>query len=194
MAYGIDRNSYLIKEGRLSIGTWSPGGITNNAPIAAFTGGADLGDFQQGTFSPELAREYAEFLVGTPAILTRKDLTRKQWMWTATFAQFNTDLLALVQGLQVTTGIYDIAYIGSDEEVQDFNGYLQTTALVDGKLFYEAMWYGKVTAEAVGPTFPGNAHSTYTFKAEAFPHPYYAVTSPNDIRNYGAIILGPPVS
>lgn len=194
MAYGIDRNSYLIREGRLSIGTWSPGGITNNDPTAAFTGGADIGDFQQGTFAPELTRAYAEFLVGTPAILSRKDLTRKQWMWSATFAQYNTDLLALVQGLDVTTGIYDIAYIGSDEVTQDYNGYLQTTALVDGRLFYEALFYGKVTAEAVGPAFPGTAHSTYGFKAEAFPDPYYAVTSPNDVRNYGCIILGPTLS
>jgi hypothetical protein len=66
--------------------------------------------------------------------------------------------------------------------------------LVDGRFFAEALFYGKVTAEAVGPTFPGNAHSTYTFKAEAFPHPYYAVTSPNDVRNYGAIIVGPTPS
>lgn len=194
MAFGIDRSAYLIKEGRITIGDWAPGSITTTDPVGSgFTSDGDMGDFQQGTLSPQLTREYADFLVGTPGKLTRKDLIRKQWMWSATFAQYNTDLMALVQGLDVELGDYDIGWVGSDEVLQGFNGYTITTERVDATPFILAQFYAKVTATEVGPTFPGTAHSTYNFMSEAFEHPYY-ITNSDDTHNYGFIALGPTPS
>lgn len=194
MPYGIDRGQYLIKEGRITVGAWAPGSVTNTDPVGSgFTSDGDLGDFQQGSLSPQLTREYAEFLVGTPGKLSRKDLVRKQWMWSATFAQYNVDLMALVQGLDIELGDYDIAYVGSDEVVQEILGYTITTARVDGTPFIMGQWYAKVTATDVGPTFPGTAHSTYNFMSESFEHPYYT-ENPDDTHNYGFIALGPTPS
>lgn len=193
--FGINREQYLLKEGRVKGGIWDPGSITNTDPLASFTESVDLGDFQQGSLDPQLNREFAEFLVGTPAILSRKDLIRKSWMWNAQFAQYNTDLMGLVQGLTVQTGTWDIAFVGSDEDVQDYNGYIIDTAKVDGSRLVLAMWYGRVTAEAVGPKLPGTAHSTYDFKVEAFVHPDFITSNPtNDVKNYGAWLLGPAAS
>lgn len=189
MAYGTNRNQYGLKEGRIFIGDWDAGSIDPDDPLAAFTNEEDLGDFQQGSLSPEITRAYAEFLVGTPAIMSRKDLIRKQWMISATFAQYNADLMQLVQGLDLDdSGTWDVAYIGSDEVIQPTNGYSIITALVAGQAFVPAMFNGKVTAEAVGPTFPGTTHSTYQFKVEAFPDEDFLA---NDVRNYGAILIGP---
>jgi hypothetical protein len=190
--FGVDRDSYLLKEGRLRGGVWDPGSLDEDDPMASFTLSVDLGDFQQGSLDPQLNREFAEFLVGTPAILSRKDLIRKTWMWSAQFAQYNADLLTLVQGLEKVSGDWDVMYIGSDEIQQDYNGYAIPTALVAGRTLVLAMWYGKITAEAVGPKLPGTAHSTYDFKAEAFVHPDFETPSvANDSKNYGAFLLGP---
>lgn len=190
MAYGKSKDQFLLKEGIIEIGVWTnPDLIVPGVdPTSSFATAGDLGYFQQGTVNPEVNRTFAEFLAGTPAKKIRKDLIQKEFMLTLTMAQYNTDMLALAQGLDVDTGTYPIAWIGTDEPTQKFNGYLLSTELVDGTPFYIAMWSGKVTSEAVGPVLPGTAHSTYEFKIEAFEHDNF-VTTPNDPHNLGAIIM-----
>lgn len=191
--FGIDRGQYALPEGRIQIGDWAPGSVDTSTPLDAFTVNVDLGDFQQGSLNPQLQREFTEFLVGTPAKIGRKDLIRKQWMWEATLAQFNDDLLGLVQALDVDSGTYSVAWIGSDEPTQSENGYAIVTNLMNGAAFVPAMWFGRCTAEQVGPAFTGTAHATYQFKAEAFEHTAF-ISAPNDAHNLGAFLIGPTPS
>lgn len=186
MAYGRNRNELLIKEGTLNVGDVSnPQNISPGSnPSTSFTL-ENVGWFQQGTCDPQINREYAEFLGGTPAILVRKDLIRKSFIINAQLAQFNADLFALVQGLDVETGTYDLGWIGPDEVVQSEYAYSIETFLVDGTPFTLYMFSGRQTGEAVGPKLPGNAHSTYDFKAEAFPHEGFT----DDTRSYGVFVF-----
>lgn len=189
MAHGLNRNKFLLKEGIIQIGTWN--NLTtlsaNSDPNSLFTSAFTLSYFQQGSLSPELNRQYAEFLAGTPAQKIRKDLIQKEWMISAQFAQYTGELMGLVQGLKVSTGTWGtVALIGTDEDIQDEVGYRIVTALTDGTPFYMYIWSGKQTGEAVGPKLSGNAHSTYDFKAEAFPHPNLAAQQ-YDVQNLGAM-------
>ena len=188
--FGKSRDQFLLKEGIIEIGVFaSPATLTPATFLAGWTSTGDLGYFQQGTMNVELNRTYAEFLAGTPGKLIRKDLIRKQFQITMQAAQYNADLLALAQGLDVDSGGgLDMGWIGSDEPTQVVNGYRITTALVDGRALYIAVWAGQVTSEAVGPKLPGTAHSTFDLKVEAFEHEDFT-TSPDDTHNYGAWVI-----
>lgn len=191
MAYGKNINQFILKEGDILIGTWaSPNALVPTVdPTTSFTEVASVGYFQQGTFAPAISRTFAEFLAGTPGKKVRKDLTLKQWSWASTFAQINEDLLGLVQGSDVDTGDFAIAWLGNDEPAQAFNGYLNITQLVDDTEIAFALWYGKVTSENVGISLPGTEHGTYEFMVEAFEAPAFSGVNANDEHNYGAIII-----
>jgi hypothetical protein len=192
MPYGRSKDQFLLKEGTVQIGTWSdPHSITTAAdPSSSFTASGDLGYFQQGTVNGSIARQYAEFMSGTPGVKVRKDLIRKDFMVSMQNAQVNTDLLALAQGLEVETGgTYDLAWIGPDEPTQNRNGYLWSTELVDGTPLYIAMWAGQVTSEEVGFAPSGTEHVTYELKVESFEGPTFTGNDANDQRSYGLIWL-----
>lgn len=190
MAYGLNANPFLLKEAYPAIGTWlNPQSLTPAAnPASSFTSNGILGYFRQGTEVVGISRQFATFISGTPGKIVRKDLVLKGFMLTFQMAQYNANLLALAQGLDVDTGAYDLAWIGSDEPTQTFNGYNVPGQLTDGTPFAIAMWYGKVTSEEVGWTYSGTEHSTYELKIEAFEHPNFTNPSnTNDQHNYGMI-------
>lgn len=192
MAYGKSNLPFLIKEGFVEIGIWTnPNALTPATdPNTAFTSSGDLGYFKQGSSKTDITRSYATFLAGTPGKKVRKDLVLKEFTLTFMLAQFNQDLLALAQGLDVDTGAYDIAWIGNDEPTQTFNGYRVTTALTDATPYYVAMWYGKNTSEQVGWALSGTEHGTFELKLEAFEHPSFTIpANVNDEHNYGAIFF-----
>lgn len=191
MAYGKNNQELLLKEGVFYVGTWSSPHLITPAvdPELSFDGPEDLGWFQQGTLDPQINREYAEFLGGTPGQLVRKDLIRKSFFIMAQFAQYNADLMELVMGLLVELGVFDIAWIGPDEPTQSEQGYMIKTALVNGDPFMINLWSGRQTGEAIGPKLPGTAHSTYDQKAEAFPHSDFLGTANADQRSYGMFVF-----
>ena len=138
-----------FKEGLIKLGVWtSPQliGTDTTDPLNRFAGD-DLGFFRQGSLNVGLTREYAEFLAGTPGILARKDLIRKQFFVELMAAQFNADLLKLLRGLNVQAGhavttpsakTLDLAFVGSDEPSQPRDGYLIETTLTNGKPLFIA--------------------------------------------------------
>lgn len=193
MAYGLNSEVLILKEGFIDIGTYANFATISpsNALTTHFTSDGNVGYFKQGSSKIEINRKYADFIAGTPGKHIRMDLVLKEFLMTFSFAQFDADRLALAQGLDVETGLYDLAWIGSDEPggtvtPTGFNGYLLYTALVDAQPFYVAGWYMKNVSEAVGWTLSGTEHGTYDIKLMAFEAPYYQ-QNPDDTHNYGAI-------
>jgi len=195
MAYGFDSQVFLLKEGFLQIGDWPDISLITPAtdPALQFNSDGDVGYFKQGSSKIEISRQYAEFIAGTPGKSIRMDLVLKKFTMTFSFAQFDTDRLALAQGLEIEPGLFDIAWIGSDEtggtiSPTGFNGYLLYTQRTDGTPFNVAQWYGKNVSENVGWALSGTEHGVYDIVLRAFEAPHFQ-TNTNDVRNYGAIFF-----
>ena len=194
MAFSLNTEPFLLKEGKIEIGTWTNPDQIGNGTIGDPTGqfsGNDLGWFQQGSTNIALNRTYAEARGGTPSIILRKDLTQKDFMINLALFQYDIDTLELAKGLYVQkaysasgfTG--DLAWIGSDEPTQPYYGYLITSALTDGTPFYIGMWYGKVTTEDISDTLSGTDYSVINAQLQAFPHPNFGSTASDAQKHYG---------
>lgn len=182
MAYGLNKDEFWIKEGSLYVGSYSA--ISYNDPASNFSGD-NIGYFKQGSTSFPISREYAEALAGTPAVLVRKDLTRKMMgIETDLFQVGNKDLLTLVMNTDINvSGTNENHFLGHDENTPSFYGFLLDATLVDGSAVKIGIWYGQVTTEDLTLALSGTEHATIHLKVEAFPHPDIT----NEKRDYGFI-------
>jgi hypothetical protein len=197
MSFGQNTNHFAIKEGTIKIGTWTTPNLIGDGsvgdPGSLFTG-VYLGNFQQGTINIALNREFAEALSNTPAIILRKDLTRKMFYLECSIYEQNVDIWELCYGLFVqkdysAAGWYgDIGKIGSDEPVQPYYGYLIESQLVNGNAFNVGIFKGKVVTEDVSQTRSGTEHIVIPVRVDAFPDDdNFELTGVDAQKHYGVI-------
>lgn len=196
MAFGLDTGPFWLKEGLVEVGAWtnitSIGVAPSGDPVSVNWNGDELSYFRQGTTNVALTRSYAEARGFTPSVKLRKDLIQKDFAWNVEVFQYNADLMALARGLLTQAGynsgvgfIADLSWVGSDEPVQPFYGYLITSELTDGTPVRIAMWYGKNTTEDIGLALSGTDYATTAFQAEAFIAPGFDATGVDAQKHYG---------
>lgn len=200
MAFGLNSNPFLLKEGIFepgSIVTPNLIGTNNTDPDQYFTSQGAI-YFRQGSMNLNITREYAEFLAGTPAIIIRKDLIRKQLFLELmlgqhegeTYERFKT--LNTQLGYSITTPVsktVDLMHIGSDEPVLPNLAYRITSARTDGSLFRIYLYNAKDTAEDISIAPSGTEHVDVQVRLEAFPHSSFGTTATDAQKHYGLIVM-----
>ena len=182
MAYGLDSDQFLLKEGTLQVGTFAA--YDANDPASQFSGDT-IAYIKQGTININIPREYAEFLNNTPGGIVRKDLIRKQMTLDFESGQWNSDLFQLLIGTSnSTSGNNSTDWFGPDETTQSTHGFLLTTELTNGNTVYIGILSGKITTEDFAITLSGTEHATMKGMVESFESSLSGL--PTDrTRNYG---------
>lgn len=201
MSFGRSANDFLIKEFKISIGTFTnPNtiGVDTTLPDAKFILSGDLGFIEQGSVEFAIAREFAEFISGTPGVKAAKDLTLKAPSITANLAQFNIDVIELAMGLrtqknyEITTPVartIQLAHLGSDQPVQPLNGYLLDGQLKDSRRFSIGIYQGQINTEDVTIALDGSSHATLPIEIEAFPDPSFGTDCVSSQKHYGYLTI-----
>lgn len=191
MSYGLEKNTLLLKEGDLYVGTFATYPVSTSAnPTGGgnFTGDK-IGYFRNGSVNFSMPRAYAEFRAGTSSKRVRKDLIQKDFSLSITLVQYNNDTLQLAFGtyfLQNAGDNLDLHYIGNDEPIQTPMGYYLDTQLVDGTPLQIGIWTGRVETEDIGIVLPGNDYAEVALMIGA-EEP--SASPPSDVANYGFIIF-----
>lgn len=198
---GFNKDSLLIKEGRLLRGTYS-------SPEAALVDGVDpfvtrgwlvdevLGFFKMGTTQWLLERTYATPKSGTPNQVIRIDLTEQLFTMVGELYQYDPSLVSLGWSMEENGTIsYRTLEVGSDIEPLEDVGLRLDTELVDGRELSIAMYAGKMSGTSLGGRPSGTEHATWAFNAQSTPHPNFddSLATVQAKKCYGMIVWGPPV-
>lgn len=183
-----NKDEFILKEGLIQYGTWTDPDliVPGTDPTTSFTATGDLGYIRQGSISVGLADTFAEYLSGTPQKIIRKDLIRRNYTWQFTANQFNSTAYTVLYNFDVDTGLYTLAWIGSDAPVKTRYGWLLTGTKVDGTAIYIAIWAGEIVTETKDLKFAGTDYVDIPVMIQAFEHADF-ISTPNDQHNYGMI-------
>jgi hypothetical protein len=200
MATALNSETFLLKEGTLSVGTWTnPEDIGTNAtsPLSFFSGNP-IGYVKQGTINIDIPREYAEFLNNTPGILIRKDLIRKQFAIEGENGQFDGEVTSLLKNTnsQLSYAVtipsaqtWDLMHMGSDEPVQSAQGFLLETELTNGDIMLIGIYAGRLLTEDNSIALSGTEHAVQPFRIDSFVHPGFDGVTDEAQKHYGLIAV-----
>ncbi len=198
MAFGKDKNRFLLKEGTIKVGAWTnPQDIgTNNTDPRSFFSGDDIGYFQQGSVSVGINDTYAEFKAGTPAVMIRKDLVERQFTITLALGQFNADAVELFKNTlsqkdySVTTPTaqtWQLHFMGSDTRVVPEVGVLMETEMTNGNVFIIGMWKARFLADDNSIALAGTDYAVQNATMTAFPDANFDGVTDEAKKHYGII-------
>ncbi len=197
---GFNKNSFLLKEGRLLAGNYStpeaiPTGVGDPFVTWGWVEDGPVGYIKMGTQHWMLDRTFTQPKVSTPAQIIRVDLTEQIFKIVGELFQYDPETLATVLSVELTDNNYDILPLGSDIQPLSDLGLRIDTQLVDGRELSIAMFAGKLSGTAQGARPSGTEHATYTLEATATPHVNFtdSLSTAEALRCYGAIVFGPEV-
>lgn len=183
-----NKNEFILKEPKIQYGTWvTPSLITPAVdPATYFIPTNDIGYVRLGTIVQGLNDEFVEYLSGTPHLIVRKDLLRRNFTLKFTANQQNPTILQMLYNFDTETGVYTLAHIGHDAPVKARHGWKLTGQKVDGSYYYIGLYSGEIVTTDKSKNFKGTEHVDIPVEIQAFQHDDF-ITTPSDQRDYGII-------